>query len=468
MSTSVFWPAWEWGPKHHSDYRYILAAHKQPLAIRDNIRCRNLIQSRWYKKKWGKHTALTTNGKEEYHNINTGWRMAASVGGGVTGNRGDRVILDDPHSVHGADSEQIREETLRWFSEELPTRLNDMDLSAIIVIMQRVHERDVSGLILSEELGYEHLMLPMEYEPERCCYSIVRPKYITVPEKTIVLYDRDSASWKPSKTGSLSELLKKTNKEQKEWLEDEGAEIRWKADPRTEDDELLWPERFSKNSINVLKKTLRSVGGTYAEAGQLQQRPSPRGGGMFKSDDWEYCDAYEVPKGGKEVRGWDLAATSKKDNKNAAHTASCKLKIVNDTIYILDVGRKQASASEVETMIQNTAKADGHGCYQDLPQDPAQSGKAQKRTIGKLLPGYNFSFSTESGSKEDRASPLAAQTQIRNVFLVRGHWNSDFVKEGSLFPNGKFKDQIDAASRAYSRALAMPELVVPAGGGCVD
>lgn len=452
MATSVFYPAWEWGAKGMSHNRYILAAHKESLAIRDNVRCRNLIRSKWYQDKWGDEVTLKADqsGKAEYHNTNTGWRMASSVGGGVTGNRGDRVILDDPHSVHAADSDTVREETLRWFSEELSSRLNNIDLSAIIVIMQRVNERDVSGLILAEELGYEHLMLPMEYEPERCCYSSIKPRYIEVPTKHIVLWDKESSSWKESESQDLNE---------------QGTEIRYKADPRTKDGELLWPERFSAKGVKQLKKELGAWGGEYAQAGQLQQRPAPRGGGLFKLDDWQYIDAHDVPRGGKEIRGWDFAATA---SKKAAFTASCKIKKVNDAIYILDVERAQVDPAGLNAMIKRTAKADGKRCLQDYPQDPGSSGKCQKLSVGQLLHGYEFTSSTESGSKELRAEPLASQVGVKNVYLVRGHWNSTFTKEGATFPNGQFKDQIDAASRAYHRCLAMHTDDGFAGGGVVE
>jgi predicted phage terminase large subunit-like protein len=296
--------------------------------------------------------------------------------------------------------------------------------------MQRVHERDVSGLILAEELGYEHLMLPMEFEPERRCYTLVKPPYITDAEAVLVVWDEHHKSWQPSK---------------------DGTHMKYLQDPRTEDGELLWPARFDRESTESLKKALRSWGGSYAEAGQLQQRPAPRGGGMFKKDDWEYVD--KAPEGGRTVRGWDFAATDAKKNKNAAWTVGCKMKLVGGSIYILDVDRRQVGPSAVEKMIKANAQMDGYSVTQDMPQDPGQAGKAQKVAFAKLLHGYKFQFSPETGTKEDRAIPLAAQVEVENVYLVRGSWNNNFVNEGSLFPNGAFKDQIDAASRAYAALL---------------
>lgn len=432
MTTSVFWPAWEWGPKGLSHYRMILAAHEQNLAIRDNVRSRDLMLNEWYQDNWGDGFGFKgdVNSKLYYENTRTGWRMASSVGSGLTGYRGDRLILDDPHSIKKADSDAFREEVLRWFSETLPTRLNKANESAIVVIMQRVHERDVSGLILAEELGYEHLMLPMEFEPERKCYSFVKPGYIKDPKLVKVSWDEHHKAWAPNKLGTHEKYC---------------------VDMREKDGELLWPERFDRESVTALQKALRAWGGTYAEAGQLQQRPAPRGGGMFQKDDFQYVD--KAPEGGREVRGWDLAGTDTKTNKNAAWTVGCKMKIVNNSLYILDVDRRQVGPSAVEKMIKANTQMDGHGVVQDFPQDPGQAGKAQKLAIGKLLHGYQFQFSPETGSKEDRAVPLAAQCEIHNVYLVRGAWNSSFVSEASLFPNGQFKDQIDAASRAYHALL---------------
>jgi predicted phage terminase large subunit-like protein len=172
---------------------------------------------------------------------------------------------------------------------------------------------------------------------------------------------------------------------------------------------------------------------------------------MFQKDDWQYVD--RAPEGGKVVRGWDLAATDTKQNKSAAWTVGCKMRLVDGSVYIEDVDRRQVGPSAVEKMIKANAVKDGLQCVQDLPQDPGQAGKAQKLTIGKLLQGYKFQFSTESGSKEERAMPFAAQVEIHNVYLVRGRWNNSFINELSLHPNGQFKDQADAASRAYFALL---------------
>ena len=401
MTTNVFWPAWEWGPLNKPSTRYISASYVSDLTVRDNLRCRDLILSEWYQRLWGDRFGLKgdQNAKVLYENTKAGWRFASSVGAGITGRRADRIIVDDPHSVQKVESDVDRESALRWFSETLPTRLNNLDESAIVVIMQRVHERDISGHILEKELGYELLCLPMEYEPD---------------------HPHPSTRFR---------------------------------DPRTRLGELLWPERFSAAAVDELKETFRSWGGSYAEAGQLQQRPAPRGGGMFQREDFKFLDS--APSDSEvysRVRGWDLAAT---EDGGGAFTACARIAKMRDGRFVIeDVRRERASPHRVYELMKGCADSDGPLVVQDFPQDPGQAGKSQRSYIIGMLAGHDARSSPESGSKEDRARPLAAQAEGGNLWLVRGSWNDQFVAEACLFPNGRYKDQVDAASRAFGRLVA--------------
>lgn len=449
MTTNVFWPAWEWGPKALGHYRYISFSHEQNLATRDLVRGRNLINSEWYQRLWGDQFVWKSdqNAKTYYENDNTGWRQACAADS-MTGRRGDRVIGDDPHTVKGAESEAKREDMLQTFSETIPTRLNKMDESAIVVIMQRVHEKDVSGLILSSEMEYEHLMLPMEFEESRRCYSTVPPTYMQ-SEKELVFFDDKTKSWVSHE------------------IEDTPSEERYNVDIRSDEDELLDPVRFSGKSLAELKSALRSWGGSYAEAGQLQQRPAPRGGGMFKKEDFRYMEMEEFRAlRGRTVRGYDLAAS---DKKTSPYTVGLKIMMTHDKrIVICDVDRYKKTPGAVEQRILTTANADGRTVPIDIPQDPGQAGKSQKAAFARLLHGFNVQFSPETGSKESRAVPLAAQCEAGNVYLLRGPWNDAFITEATLFPNSEFKDQIDAASRGYSNLIRKPQLSVPAAGTVIN
>ncbi len=386
--TGVIWPAWEWAS--HPGLRIISTAHKQDLAIRDNLKCRRLVQSEWYQQRWPLALQSDNNAKLRFENDKTGFREAMAFAS-MTGARGDRVILDDPLSADEANSEAALLAVERTFLESLPTRVNN-ESSAIVVIMQRLHERDPSGIILDRHLPYTHLCLPMRFEPARRC-----------------------------STG-------------------------WFSDPRERDGELLFPERFPESVVSDLERTI----GSYAVAGQLQQRPTPRGGGMFRKSWFQTIQA--VPAGCVFVRGWDLAAT---EDEGAAATAGVLMARSPDGRFIIaDVAREQSSPAGVVRLLKATADQDRtqYGRVKgSIPQDPGQAGKAQAKFLltGPLV-GHSYSATPESGDKETRALPFAAQAEAGNVYLAPGPWNAVFLDEIALFPLGKWKDQVDAASRAFN------------------
>ncbi len=443
MTTNVFWPAWEWGPKGLPHYRYINVSHEKSLAMRDNVRCRSLINSEFYQKHWGDLFSFKRdqNEKSNYENDKTGFRQSTPAIS-ITGKRGDRVIYDDPHSVSKAESDTLRENVLRSFSEEVPTRLNKPSQSAIIVIMQRVAEMDVSGLILENDMGYEHLMLPMEFESSRKCYSIVKPSYVKNSKREKVFWDKSSKSWK-----SVKEIKEDDD------IMDLKTEMRYCSDIRSNEGDLLDPIRYPRSSIDELKSAMRAWSGTYAEAGQLQQRPAPRGGGSFKKSDFIIIDSLKdlnITHVSKRVRGWDLAAST---SKKSPYTVGVYMVEADGKIIIMDVNRFRQSPAKMEAELKRTARADGIRVVQHLPQDPGQAGKVQKASYAKLLAGSRFKFNIESGSKQTRAAPFASQVEAGNVFLIRADWNSAFLNEAKLFPNGEFKDQIDACSMSYAGLL---------------
>ena len=446
---NVLWPTWEWGPKGLPHLRYLLSSYSKKLSVRDNRKSRLIIESPKYQSMWGDTVQIVSdsNAKERFDNSQEGFRMATSVGGVGTGERGDRFLIDDPHNVMQADSTAIRESALDYFANTVPTRINDAEKSVICVVMQRVHANDVSGLILREELNYEWLCLPMEFEKGRRCFTSVprgEPEIVTrfrreadpVPRwLTETEYEEEMA------TGSAEPITSKPIFQEL-----------YSQDPRTEEGELLWATRFSKRHLEEdLKPQLRSWGGSYAEAGQLQQRPAPREGGLFHRNDFHIEDVMpDLPV--VWVRGWDLAAST---DRRAAYTCGIRMGFVGDgSVWITDVRRKRASPAGVEEMIRIAAQNDGHGVEQSLPQDPGQSGVAQKAALAKVLHGFKFHFSPETGSKPKRAQGLAAQAEAGNLYLLRGPWNDAFIAEACLFPTGDFLDQIDGASRAYGRLLS--------------
>lgn len=432
LLVNVFWPAWEWGPLGRQHYKYISASYEKGLAIRDLMLCRDLLRSEWYQSHWPVEFKADSDGKQEYANTGRGWRFASSVGAGLTGRRGHRFIIDDPHSVGLAESSAERSTARFWFTETTPTRFVDQKRPVYVIIMQRLHEQDISGLIinkLAEAQGWTHLVIPMEAEDGFQSWTKV-----------------------PSPFGEAQRMrrVKKDGEPLPMYIPDPEGELLYPQDPRTEDGELAWPSRFDRQSVDSLKAQFEAEGGSYAAAAQLQQRPVPRGGGMFNKADFVLVDS--VPDNVVSwCRGYDLAAT---DKQTAAWTVGAKVGKTSDgKIVIADIDRYRAEPAGVEARMRGCAAQDGHGVPISIPQDPGQSGKAQIRALAALLHGYNVRFSPESGSKENRAIPLAAQVAAGNVLLVRAPWNDAFLAEAGLFPNSEYLDQIDACTRAYDYIL---------------
>jgi len=257
--------------------------------------------------------------------------------------------------------------------------------------MQRLHERDPAGFILENELDYEHLCLPMEFEPDHKCVTSI------------------------------------------------GFE-----DPRTESGELLFPERFPAETVERDKKVMTE----YAVAGQFQQRPAPCGGGMFPVERFEIIQhapaANEIQA---SIRAWDKAGSS----GSGAYTAGVLMHKLKDGRFVIaDVVRGQWGALDREQRIKQTAQADGYNTKVVIEQEPGSGGKESAEATIRQLAGFKAEADRVTGDKETRAEPYAAQVQAGNVQLVQGSWNRPFLDEHEAFPAGQYKDQVDAAASAFA------------------
>lgn len=166
-------------------------------------------------------------------------------------------------------------------------------------------------------------------------------------------------------------------------------------------------------------------------------------------------------------RGWDLAATSEDEDGDPAYTAGVLIgKRKNGRYVVADVINKRLSASDVRKLIKITAQADRakYGrVIQRLPQDPGQAGKEQAQSYTKMLAGFLVKTIGESGSKESRAEPYAAQWQAGNVDVLIADWNEMYFNQLESFPESKFKDMVDASSSAFAEIETKNTSVAPAG-----
>jgi predicted phage terminase large subunit-like protein len=430
LLVGVFWPAWEWGPQNMPHLRYLCASHSQNLAIRDNIRMRRLVASEWYQERWP-HVKLAKdqNAKLKFENTALGFREAVAAGT-ITGSRGDRVIIDDPHSVESASSEQQRASTAEWFLEAVPTRLNSPINSVIVVIMQRLHEEDVSGLILDKNLPYTHLMLPMEFEPDRACAT--------------------SVYWWP------------------EW-EDDPIPF---ADPREEDGELLFPERFPSEVVERDK----AVMGPYAVAGQLQQRPEPRGGGIIKREWWQLWEHDAYPAMDFIVASLDTAYTTKAEGDYSALTIwgvfsgdvmarSVKSEDGTERAYSQQHPRVMlmtawAERLELHELVQKVAQTCRQMKVDRLIIENKAAGHSVAQEIRRLFGHEDWAVLLVDPKSQDKLARLYSVQHLfaeSMIFAPDRAWADKVITQVGAFPRGKHDDLVDTVSQAlrHMRELGM-------------
>jgi predicted phage terminase large subunit-like protein len=302
---SICFCAWIWaqrerGPLLGPQVSFFYASYAEQLSLEHSLKCRRLIQSRWYQKLWADRFKLIRENQGHFENDKGGYRMASSVDAKATGWGADVLVADDPHLVKEAESDKVREDTVNWWSETMPSRLNNRKTGAMIVVMQRVHEGDLSGAILAKDNGerkagryasYVHFCVPMSYVPCQHVNAWVGDKVKTFIGEDINDIDDDDIFW---------------------------------VDRRSEENELLWIDRYPASEVAKLELEL----GPYAYAGQYQQEPAPRGGGIIRYEWWQQWDDEAAKEHGVEpgqypgfeyiIAALDTAYTEKEENDPSA------------------------------------------------------------------------------------------------------------------------------------------------------
>jgi predicted phage terminase large subunit-like protein len=415
LAVSVFWPAWIWTWAPHT--RFLTASYGANLAERDAIRSRDLLRSPWYRQHW---PALELKGDvnrtNRYENTATGHRIATGVGGEATGEGGDVIIIDDPHKLEEALSDTARARVIDWHDGTLASRLNDPKIGVEVVVMQRLHERDLAGHLL-ERGGWEHLCLPARYER-------------THP-------------------------------------------FCWPDDPRVHDGELLWAAHIPEAELASIEQTM----GSFRAAGQLQQRPAPNEGELLKRGWWQFYDPSYLnddklamlPKFTHIVSSWDTAF----ENKTTSDYVVGQIwGISGPDRYLLYSYRRHTNLrGTIDAMRHAYRWAEerwpnaAHTILIEKSANGAEIVSELKRELPGVLP------ITVSNDKITRAIAAAPAVEAGNVYLP-GHtapetaagyhapdWVASFIEEAATFPHGRYDDQVDAFSQAINHAAARANVI---------
>lgn len=396
LTTNVFWPSWEWGPRNMASMRYVAFSYASNLTERDNDKFRMLIKSELYQRFWGDRVNLIKDTTTKPINERTGWKLASSVGGVGTGERGDRLLIDDPHNVKEAESETVRKETVRWFRESLSSRVNDPGKSAFVVIMQRVHEDDVSGVIVSEDLGYEHLCLPMTFDAAYPASST-----------SIGFVDKRKAG------------------------------------------EILVPKRMPLYWLKEQEKEL----GPYAYASQYQQQPVPRGGGIIKSDWWQLWKEKFYPNFHYVLGSFDGAYTTKDENDFSAYTVWGVYEDPNGVFKVMLVYAWKVKL-ELHEIVKKIAETNRKYNVDQVIVENKATGHSVVQELRRLFQNekwgfYLFDPTRDGGGDKEARLYSCVPTFTNDVIYAPGtKWAQMVIDEVAIAPKGKWKDLSDTVSQA--------------------
>lgn len=433
LLVSVCWPAWVWA-KERKDYtisgpktKFMCLSYADSLALDHARLMRKLIASEWYQGNWGDRVKLSgdQDAKENFDNTAGGVRLSGGINGTITGRGADVKIIDDPHKVKEVESDVVRQGVINTYDETLRNRVTSPKTSAEVIVMQRIGEGDLSGHVLDKG-DVIHLMLPAKFERDRKCYTVL--------------------GWE---------------------------------DPRQQDGEILWPEQWGEAELAPFELN------EYQWAGQYQQSPAPRGGGIIKRDWWKVWppegeeDAWqqkfdvEDPTTGEVntvlrnvfppfefiIASCDTAYTEKQEND---FSACVVLGLFRDRrnypqIMLINAWQDRLELNALVHRILRTCEK--RGCDAVVVEAKA-SGKSVVQEIKRLMqPGaFNVHEFEPGGDKVARMyavqplfsakkSPASPSGSASIVYAPDTTWAQMVIDQLAVFPKGSHDDLADALAQ---------------------
>jgi predicted phage terminase large subunit-like protein len=382
ITVSVAWPAWllGWDPRR----RIIAASHSNMLSFKHSQDCRTIMQSEWFRSIFpNAGLSKTQNRKDKFCTTKQGFRFATSVGGALTGEGGDVLIIDDPHNQQHVNKASYRQKVLEWYDQTIPTRLNDKNKGAIILVMQRVHEEDLTAHLLNKS-GANN-------------WTVLNLPAIFMDKTDISFYGRSF---------------------------------------RIKENELLQPEKEDH-------KTLKQIESEMGEANftaQYLQRPYPKSGNMVRKNDIIYFK-YSPESFNSIIQSWDTAI---KTGINSDYTVGTTWGICQDKFYLLRLTRLRLEYSNLKYTVKNEAqkwkasrvliedKASGQSLIQDLKLEGNLVVKPIKTKDDKI-------------TRFARVVPYFENHQVLVHNNLR--WRNSFINEITNFPNTSHDDIVDSVSQ---------------------
>ena len=290
---SVAWPAWLLGQNPAT--KIIVASYAMQLSIKHSIDCKAIITSNWYNTIFPKtQISKKLNNKKKFLTTQHGFRMATSVGGSITGEGADILIVDDPHNPTYTHSQKIREKVKYWYENTFATRLNDPSKDAIIIIMQRLHTDDLCSYVTKASY-WEKVAIP----------AISDKKIIYTLNNNTHIFKEDSS---------------------------------------------IQEDRLPKHYLAKLRKEM----GENAFLAQYQQSPIDQNFGILKASELTYYD--DAPKDFKIiVQSWDTAFKTEDSNDFSVCTTWGQTQ--DQISYLLDLYIEKLNYSNLKQKILDLYKS---------------------------------------------------------------------------------------------------------------
>jgi predicted phage terminase large subunit-like protein len=383
---SIALTAWLLG--HDPTSQIICVSYAQDFADKLASDCRTLMFSPWYARLFPNPRLASS--RPALHELKTtagGVRMATSVGGVLMGRGANYIIIDDPSKADEALSEALRNAVNSWYDHTLISRLNNKKTGRIVLVMQRLHENDLTGHVQTQGP-----------------WKIVRFPAIAEEDEAFSFQTVFGMQTHVRKVG-----------------------------------EALHPEREPLETL----AQIRQVQGEYHFAAQYQQSPAPLGGGMIKVDWFNTYSQANVPaEFDMTLQSWD---TANKPGELNDFSVCTTWGIKEKKLFLLHVLRKRLNYPDLKRAVMEQAeafspqtiliedKASGTQLIQDLIAERVYTVKAYESKLDKSMRLYSVSNVIENGL----------------VYLPeKASWLVEYLHEISIFPNGKFDDMVDSTSQA--------------------
>lgn len=400
-----------WNVGKHPDTKTIFASYSEELGSSANKNLQRTIRSTEFQKIFP-GLAIGAPGWAANANLvefadHKGCFRNTTVGGQTTGFRLDLGIIDDP--VKGreeANSRLIRDKTWNWFTEEFFNRFSNT--AGLLITMTRWHLDDVLGRFLDR---FKDEVRVLRYP---------------------ALAERDElhrlSDWQLTPKG-LVRTLKLVH--------------RAAGEP-------LFPEHKPLDFLRERQRVLSEA----SWHSLFQQNPLTPGGGVLPIERLRILPVLDHAKIASSIRYWDKGGAT--NSGDGAYTAGVLMhKMIDGAFVIAQVARGRWAVAERERRMRTYSESDRNLCGGSyriyVEQEPGSAGQESVENTIRNLISFSVFPDKVTGSKQVRAEPFAAQVQGGNVWLIDGDWVTPFLEECEAWPNGKYKDQIDAAAGAFNK-----------------